>query len=1237
MIGKREPEERKVFPNIKPEPNIVNSRNESQPRQPVEKEPIRNDPMEIDSATRPPVPFDNLSAPLTKSDKWKLLPSFFQIKGIARQHIDSFNYLIDTEIKNIVRANEKLVSDLDPRWYMKYTEVRVMTPQYNDMNCTSVSLTPHMCRLRDITYSAEIQVDVQYTRGDELVAASRIGIGKIPIMLRSKNCVLSKKSDKELAKLGECPLDPGGYFVVKGAEKVILMQEQLSKNRIIIEKDSRGLMANVQSSTHERKSRTTVIVKKDRLYLNHNTLDPDINMAIVMRAMGVETDQEIIQLVGTDPRYVDLMAPTLYECAQEGVFTTTQALLYMGKKTKTYRGPSNTGAFRSTARPTPKKVTSATRARDPLSGLTLHPNQRKIDHARDLLAGVILAHVPVKQFNFWDKIIYFAQMMRRLLVAMDDPAAIDDKDYYGNKRLELAGQLLSLLFEDLFKKFNTDLKKQVDNLIGKTQSKALKERSRRRMSDGMDLGRGTPRAYIDVPKLFRPDTITNGLEFAISTGNWNVKRFKMERSGVTEVLSRLSFISVVGMMTRITSQFEKTRKVSGPRALQPSQWGMLCPADTPEGEQCGLVKNLALMTHVTTDDEPAALERLLFDLGVQPTGSLSGEEINDNDIVFLNGLILGIHLQPRALTAKLRHLRRTGMIGEFVSIFEQPQQKVVQVACDGGRVTRPLIIVDHRGEPMISSKHVDMIAKGLMVWRDLLEQGLIEYLDVNEENNTLIATYETDIIRGKTTHLEIAPWTILGICAGIIPYPHHNQSPRNTYQCAMGKQAIGAIAYNQHMRTDTLLYTLAYPQRPLVQTRTLTLVGFERLPGGQNASLMVMSYSGYDIEDAVILNKASIDRGFGRCVVLRKHATGCKRYANNASDRIMPAPPKPIGESKRDQQLVSRWSSRYQALDADGIVAPGDKLIAGNVIANKQVPTATTTGGAGIDPALTQEPYRAQPMVFKGTSTVVAERVLITSNDYEHVLVKCMLRETRRPELGDKFSSRHGQKGVCGLIVNQEDMPFTDNGIVPDLIMNPHGFPSRMTVGKLIEFVAGKAGVFEGKFRYGTAFDGDRLEDCAASLVAAGYNYDGKDFAYSGTSGEPLRAYVFCGPIFYQKLKHMVKDKMHARARGPRALLTRQPTEGRSRDGGLRLGEMERDCLIGYGASMLLMERLMVSSDQFTVHACHECGMIGYKEWCQTCESGENVASLKIPYACKLLFQELQAMNVVPKLKLTPV
>jgi len=821
----------------------------------------------------------------------------------------------------------------------------------------------------------------------------------------------------------------------------------------------------------------------------------------------------------------------------------------------------------------------------------------------------------MKDYSFHLKAVYTCHIVRRVLNAHLDPTLLDDKDYYGNKRLELAGHLLALLFEDLFKRFNAELARQADMVLSKANRAAA----------------------FDIVKTIRPDTIAQGFVHCIASGNWVLKRFKMERAGVSQVLNRLSYMSCVGMMTRVNSQFEKSQKVSGPRALQPSQWGVLCPADTPEGEACGLVKNLALLAHVTSDAEERPVLRACLDLGVEDVALLSGAEVHAGQafLVFLNGLLIGAHRRPREFVRRFRFLRRQGLVTEFVSVYLHAPQRAVYLAADGGRLCRPLLVVEG-GRPLLTALHMEQLRAGLTSLGALLNDGVVEYVDVNEENNCYIALKEEELTP-QHTHVEIDPLTLLGVVAGLVPYPHHNQSPRNTYQCAMGKQAMGTVALNQYARLDGLLYTLVYPQKPMVKTRTLDLVNFDQVPAGQNATVAVMSYSGYDIEDAVVLNKGSLDRGFGRCMVFRQYKTAVKRYANGTHDRTAgPPPAEAFPEGAEDARY-----QRYRALDKDGICMVGEEVASGAVLVNKESPINVLEGGNdGVDGGGGREvQFRSAPLTYKSSAPSYVDKVVLTSNEYDHFLVKILLRQVRRPELGDKFSSRHGQKGVCGIIVPQEDMPFSDHGLCPDLIMNPHGFPSRMTVGKMIELVAGKAGVLHGRQAYGTAFGEDfgnatRVADAAADLVAKGFSYQGKELLYSGTSGEPLLNYVFTGPIYYQKLKHMVMDKMHARARGPRAVLTRQPTEGRSRDGGLRLGEMERDCLIGYGAAGLVMERLMVSSDAFTANACEACGLLGYSGWCQNCRSGERMADVRVPYACKLLFQELQSMNIAPRLKL---
>ncbi|KAK9165392.1 hypothetical protein Scep_000583 [Stephania cephalantha] len=901
---------------------------------------------------------------------------------------------------------------------------------------------------------------------------------------------------------------------------------------------------------------------------------------VIMKAMGIESDQEVVQMIGRDPRYGALLLPSIQECVEENVYTQQQALEYLETKVKRF-------SFS-------------------------YGSVEKEGRALSIIRDVFLANVLVHDLHFRPKCIYVAVILRRMMEAVLNKDAIDDKDYVGNKRLELSGQMISLLFEDLFKTMNSEVKKSTDNLLEKS-SRSSK---------------------LDISQHLARDIITHGLERAISTGNWDVKRFKMHRKGMTQVVLRLSFIATVGHMTRILPQFEKSRKVSGPRALQPSQWGMLCPCDTPEGEACGLVKNLSLMTHVTTDDEEGPLISLCHSLGVEDLELLSGEELHapNSFLVMFNGLILGKHRKPQHFATALRKLRRAGIIGEFVSVFVNEKQKCIYIASDGGRVCRPLVIAD-KGISRVKEHHMKELKVGIRTFNDFLRDGLIEYLDVNEQNNALIALYEGEAVP-ETTHIEIEPFTILGVCAGLIPFPHHNQSPRNTYQCAMGKQAMGNIAYNQLCRMDSLLYLLVYPQRPLLTTRTIELVGYDKLGAGQNATVAVMSYSGYDIEDAIVMNKSSLDRGFGRCIVTKKLTAINQKYANNTMDRII------------RPQRVGRDAERMQILDDDGLAAPGEIIRPYDIYINKQSPInkeISVHSPAGLPDSA----YKSAIQTYKGPrgETAVVDRVALTSDKDNNLCIKFLIRHTRRPELGDKFSSRHGQKGVCGTIIQQEDFPFSERGICPDLIMNPHGFPSRMTIGKMIELLGGKAGVSCGRFHYGSAFGepsghADRVEVISETLVKHGFSYSGKDFIYSGITGSPLQAYIFMGPIYYQKLKHMVLDKMHARASGPRVMLTRQPTEGRSRDGGLRLGEMERDCLIAYGASMLIYERLMVSSDPFEVQVCRACGLLGYYNYklkagiCSTCKNGDNISTMKLPYACKLLFQELQSMNIVPRLKL---
>ncbi|EJW83378.1 DNA-directed RNA polymerase [Wuchereria bancrofti] len=938
----------------------------------------------------------------TIKDKWTLVPAFLQVRGLVKQHIASYDYFVSTEIKKILRANDRITSDANPSFYLKYLDIRVGMPSSEEgFNQINDKISPHECRLRDMTYSAPISVDIEYTRGSQRVLRNGLIIGKMPVMLRSSKCVLKNMNESELARVQECPYDPGGYFIIRGSEKVVLIQEQLSKNRIMIGRNSKKeLQCEVLSSTQERKSKTYIASRKQRYYVRHNQLSDDVPVAIVFKAMGFESDHDIVSAVGLEEKFVAAMAPSIEECASHQIVTQEGALQYIASKVKMRK-------FGPTA-----------------SGTSTLPREHE---AIDFLSNLMIAHVPCPDGNMKMKAVYLGLMVRRLMQAEVGDTECDDRDFYGNKRLELAGSLLALLFEDVFKRFNSELKRIADNSLGKTLA-----------------------APLDIVKHVRQDLITNALVDALATGNWTIKRFKMERQGVTQVLSRLSYISVLGMMTRINSTFEKTRKVSGPRSLQPSQWGMLCPSDTPEGESCGLVKNLALISHITTDSDEKPVIRLLYNAGVEDVKSLHFSAIHSPayHIVFLNGVIVGLTIDPQRIVSTIRAVRRHGLLNEFVSVSTNAAQRSVYIASDGGRLCRPYIIVKN-GVPQVTQEHIEELKKGCRIFEDFVDDGLIEYLDVNEMNDASIAVYENQI-KPTTTHLEIEPFTLLGVCAGLIPYPHHNQSPRNTYQCAMGKQAMGTIGYNQQKRIDSLMYLLVYPQRPLVKTKTIEFCNFEKLPAGQNAIIAVMSYSGYDIEDALVLNKASLDRGYGRCLVYKHAKATARKYPNQTFDRLMG----PTIEATTRKPIY-----KHQVLDQEGIVYVGACIRSKQVMINKHMPVVSMEAGATVSNndgtsvgGSHGVEYKDVSVVYRNPIPSYAERVLLTYNEDDAHLIKVLLRQTRRPELGDKFSSRHGQKGVCGLIAQQEDMPFNDLGMCPDMIMNPHGYPSRMTVGKLMEY-----------------------------------------------------------------------------------------------------------------------------------------------------------------------------------------
>ena len=736
------------------------------------------------------------------------------------------------------------------------------------------------------------------------------------------------------------------------------------------------------------------------------------------------------------------------------------------------------------------------------------------------------------------------------------------------------------------------------------------------------------RELAQLLEKWKPTSITSGLEYSIGTGNWNANREATgSKVGVSQALNRLTFISTLSNLRRTNTPIGRDAKLTKPRHLHNTHWGYICPVETPEGHACGLIKNLALMTLITTDrgtQQASIITGALDELGVTRIEEVSPDAIKTSTKIFVNGAWYGVHDDAHEVVQTLLTSRRArANISSDVSIVHNIADREVFVWCDGGRVTRPLLIVKDK-RLMLKKSH--LAERGLITeWRDLLQQGFIEYLDVDEEENMMIAMTQKDLTNPDQpdtyTHCEIHPSLILGVCGSIIPFPDHNQSPRNTYQCAMGKQAIGLYATNFQVRMDSSAHVLWYPQKPLVTTHSMQYLHFKELPAGINCCVAVACYTGYNQEDSLMLNQSSIDRGLFRSFFFRT-------YKDKAKD-------KESFEIPTDDKCKSMRHGDHTPLGADGIANLGKRVTGGDIVIGKVVPDApTSTDRRQYKDASTEVRLRETGIVD------MVVRTVSSGTGAGDELVRVRTRAMRTPQIGDKFSSRHGQKGVCGMTYRQEDMPFTREGIVPDIIMNPHALPSRMTIGQLIECLLGKVSAIRGIEGNATPFCDVSVEQISNELQKLGYERTGNEIFTNGRTGKRLRAKLFFGPTYYQRLKHMVADKVHGRATGPVTLLLRQPVEGRSRNGGLRFGEMERDCLVAHGVSAMLRDRMFENSDRFVVCVCKNCGMIAvetpeHQRECKSCKEKGKFAELEIPYAFKLVLQELISMCIAPRLTLS--
>jgi len=1192
---------------------------------------------------------------LKKLDPWILIETYFRDNpNYKTQHqIDSFNEFIYSKtngIQYIIKRENPLIiykdtinADQGKYKYeinIYYGETLNDDGSFNDKikdnifisspieynNDESTYMYPNIARLKGYTYASSIlcNIGVRFIDNEKnkvtIKNFEKINIGTIPIMVKSKLCILNGLDDTRLNELGECPYDQGGYFIIKGKEKVFLSQEKKINNILYINSTSDELkpiqcvLKSTSTEGYQSSRNNTIALNKTTIDIDNSikgitkrdvyritvrilgfgessSKTWDVPLFILFRSLGATTDKEILSYIIYDNDEKSLRVK-LFDLIVSSIKDSN--LIYDQKS-----------AF--------KLLSLYTKGKEPINVIEVLKNN----------------FLPNYETNS-EKCYLLGYAVRKLLMTHLKIISETERDSYALKRVDLAGSLLLELYRELWGKFKKDTSLKID---------------REHLLNFKEYNE-------DITNIINTNNIKK--IFNSSSMETIVKSFgavfgtKLSgKQGIVQDLNRNVMLGTLSHVRRLSYPLPSGSKSLGPRKLHNSQWGFVCPTESPDGGNVGIINHLSIMTSVSFNVSENNIYESLLDQGLIDIKSLITKDLEDSVKVFINGKWIGIHRKPDYLYKIMRLLKLNSIIHIYTSISWDILTNEFHLFTDSGRLLRPLLVLKKVGpdktnelidgnydyasnwNKLIRGSHIyekypeisiyderyfkeelDDIKLKYPDYIQYLEdnQSQIEYIDSIESQNFFISK-DIYSIDKDYTHSEIHSSLILSAVALNIPFPEHSQYPRNVFSCQQTKQAVGIYSSAYNTRFDTFGYILNYPQKPLVTTRYKKYTDVDKLPYGTNTIAAIACYSGYNQEDAVILNKSSIERGMFQNLYYRSYEDS--EEVDGMNNQIL------FGNPSYKQNISKDSTINYDKLDENGFIREGEYVDANDAIMAKYVVDKNSKNDSII---------KIIPKCIKFGTSGIVDKVIIYKNKDNLRTCKVRIRKNKIPEIGDKFSSRPGQKGVCGMVLEQHEMPFTKDGIVPDIIVNPHAIPSRMTINQLLEVVLGKSSCLGGFLGDATPFQNNDVRDYAKLMEKYGYEEWGNEVMYNGMTGDQMKTNIFIGPTYYQRLKMIVSDKMHSRSTGPKQQLTRQPVGGRANNGGGRIGEMERDSILSHGISSFLRESVMERSDKYTVQVNENSGLIDYNE------ENKNIVNVQMPYSAKLLMQELQAMNIGPRI-----